>query len=297
MPGLPCANWWTKSSEIKPCSERILLHLHTGKLGEPSIQILLDNIPHAAGLGLVDCLRLHLLAAGTEAARRIHTLLKSITLPAKDVIGVLAVAGIVTVAEVEGLGAVGGPLLLVVEGGGVPDNLVHQLWDADRVASWAVASDVQERGGAASRVGDVALVVGAVKILSVPACGELDVGANTTLAWLGWQSLSINSIILARSGGISTKVGTGVATVAVVSLHCSINGTSRWVTDEHSESRLEGGDLAGLGGYIVYKNTTSDLCAEVIIELPRSTQLLHTLVATVAGLEVQVGGPVVGEVV
>lgn len=64
-----------------------------------------DPLLHAAGLGLGNVLVLHVLALGSEAVGGIHTLLELIALPAKDVIGVLTVASVVTVAEVERLRA------------------------------------------------------------------------------------------------------------------------------------------------------------------------------------------------
>jgi len=77
---------------------------------------------------------------------------------------VLAVAGVVACAEVEGLRAVCGPVLFVVEFGGVPYDLVcvslalwlgvwvggayleHELWDLDWVRGGAVACGQEVRG-------------------------------------------------------------------------------------------------------------------------------------------------------
>jgi hypothetical protein len=84
---------------------------------------------------------------------------------------VLAQAGVVTGAENEGLRAVGGPLRLVVELGGVPDDLVHELRDADRVRRRAVAAQAEEVGRARGGVRNVSLVVGRVQVLAVPAAG------------------------------------------------------------------------------------------------------------------------------
>lgn len=83
----------------------------------------------------------------------------------------LAVSGVVSRAQVEGLGSVLGPLRLVVELSGVPDHLVHQLGDADGVGRWARASETEEVRGAGRGVGDVVLVVGGVEVLSIPAAG------------------------------------------------------------------------------------------------------------------------------
>jgi hypothetical protein len=173
-----------------------------------AIEVLLDAGLDAALLRGVNGLDLHVLALGTEAARGVHALLELVAPPSEDVIGceivsghstetvsedhtMLSVAGVVTVAEVEWLGAIRGPLSLVVEGSGVPDDLVHQLGDPDGVRRRAVSAQAKEVGGAARGVGDVRPVVGAVEILAVPAGGEVDVGADTTLADILGQMLGI----------------------------------------------------------------------------------------------------------
>lgn len=143
--------------------------------------VLLDNRLDAALLGLVNGLRLHVLALGAHAARCIHTLLESIALPPEDVISVLAIAGVIAIAEVEGLGAIRGPLSLVVERSGVPDNLVHELRNTDGVTGWAVASQAQESSRAIGRVGNVRPVIRAVKIFAVPATSYIVSGAQSFL--------------------------------------------------------------------------------------------------------------------
>jgi len=67
--------------------------------------VLLDLRLHAALLGRIDALRLHILALGSEAVGSIHAGLKIVSFPAKDVISMLAVTSVVSVAEVEGLRA------------------------------------------------------------------------------------------------------------------------------------------------------------------------------------------------
>lgn len=71
----------------------------------------------------------------------------------------------------EGLGAVAGPHALVGELAHVPHELVHDLRKLDGVGGRA-GTAVGDAGTLA--VSDVALMVGAVKVLSVPACGEDD---------------------------------------------------------------------------------------------------------------------------
>lgn len=84
----------------------------------------------------------------------------------------LSVAGVVAIAEVEWLGSIRGPLSLVVEWCGIPDNLIHELWDPDGMGRWAAAAETEEGGWAGGWVGDVALVVWAVEIYTIPATRE-----------------------------------------------------------------------------------------------------------------------------
>lgn len=56
---------------------------------------------------------------------------------------------------------------------------------------------------------------------------------------------------------------------------------------------LEGGDGAWLGRDVVDQDAASDLGAEVVVKLVGGAELLHALEGAVAGLEVQVRGPVV----
>lgn len=78
----------------------------------------------------------------------IHSFLKRSILPAEDIVAVLSVPGVVAGTQVEGLRAVGGPVGLVVELSGIPNDLSsvsitrgwglvtyleHDLWNLDRV--------------------------------------------------------------------------------------------------------------------------------------------------------------------
>lgn len=131
--------------------------------------LLVDARSNLARLGRVDDLVLEVLALGAHAVGGVHALLQLVILPAENVVAVLAEARVVAVAEVEGLRAVGGPEALVVEGRRVPDDFVHELWNADWVRGRAAAAEAEEVGGAAGRVGDVRLVIGRVEVLAVPA--------------------------------------------------------------------------------------------------------------------------------
>jgi len=70
----------------------------------------------------------------------------------------------------ERLGAISGPQALVSELGDVPHKLVHDLGKLDGVGGWAGAGAT---GGAGTgRVSDVALVVGRIQVLAIPASIE-----------------------------------------------------------------------------------------------------------------------------
>lgn len=148
---------------------------------------LVNSRGNLALLSSIDRLVFEILALGTHAVRCIHALLELIVLPAENVVAVLSEAGVVAVAEVERLRAVGGPEALVVEWGSVPDNFVHELRDADGVSRGAAATETEEVGGPGGRVGDVGFVVwnivsrqslvpgysftGGVEVFAVPAAG------------------------------------------------------------------------------------------------------------------------------
>ena len=66
-------------------------------------------------------------------------------------------------------GAVSGPEALVGELGNVPHELVHHLRELNGVSAGAGAA---ARGTGAGAVGNVALVVRAVQVLSVPASAK-----------------------------------------------------------------------------------------------------------------------------
>jgi hypothetical protein len=89
-----------------------------------SISILNNGLPDSTLIGNVDFLGLEVTASSAEAAGGVHCLLEGIALPAKYVIAVLTIAGVISGAKIKGLGAILWPVGLVVELGGVPDDLV-----------------------------------------------------------------------------------------------------------------------------------------------------------------------------
>jgi len=159
----------------------------------------IDILGSLLGLGAGAVLRLGLGgdaglgAVGVEVALVVHGLLECVALPAEDVV---AVGGSATVSttlvlhvdidwdlsnkdclcisfyspEVHAVdvwvAAVGGEVCRVGELVDVPHKLVHDLRELDRVGRGAGAAASGTRAGA---VGDVALVVWAVKVLAIPA--------------------------------------------------------------------------------------------------------------------------------
>ena len=87
------------------------------------IDVFDDRLINDALLGSADVLRPLLTALRAEAPSIVHSPLQSIALPAKHVIAVLSVAGRVSGAEYEGLGAILGPVIGIIKRGRVPDDL------------------------------------------------------------------------------------------------------------------------------------------------------------------------------
>jgi hypothetical protein len=137
-------------------------------------KIVLDDSLDIALLGIVYCLVLQVLALRTHAVSSIHTLLKLVTLPPKDVISMLAKACVVAVAQIEWIGITRLPL--AIEWCRIPNDFIHELWDANGMCAWAGTTEAEEIGWTGCRVGDVRLVVGAIEVHTVPA-------AEVTVSW------------------------------------------------------------------------------------------------------------------
>ena len=140
------------------------IDFHAFRRVHTPIEFLIDHILDHALVLHRDALRLERRAA--DVAVGVHGLLERIVLPPEHVIGVVGVARLVTAGPDEGLAAVCGPVGLVVELGGVPDCLEHELGDLDGVSGWAGTAGLK---GAGLGVCDVGSVVGGVEVLAVPA--------------------------------------------------------------------------------------------------------------------------------
>ena len=91
-------------------------------------------------------------------------------------------------------------------------------------------------GGRSARRTDVGLVVRAVEVYTVPACGEGDIGADAALADIFGEGLGVELVVLARRTSVAAKVGAGVAAVAVLALLGGVDGAAGRVTNEHAET-------------------------------------------------------------
>ncbi len=95
------------------------------------------------------------------------------------------IAGVVAGAPPEGLSGLG-PVGLVVELPGVEHDLVHDLGDLDGVGRWAGTARLES---AARGVRDMALVIGRVGVLAIPARGKVTVTRQPPPQALGGKFL------------------------------------------------------------------------------------------------------------
>ena len=88
-----------------------------------SFHVLHDGFLDGAPVGSRNILRFLVPACGAEATVGIHGTLQRVSLPAEDVVAMLAVARRVSRREHKRLRAVRRPVGGIVEGGSIPDNL------------------------------------------------------------------------------------------------------------------------------------------------------------------------------
>lgn len=119
-----------------------------------AVDFLVNGDLLAALVALRDGLGLELRAV--DVAVGVHGLLESVALPAEHVVTVISISGRVTEGPDEGLAAVGRPVVGVVERACVPDDLVKELGDLDRMGRGAGTAALEGTTG----VRDVARVVG-----------------------------------------------------------------------------------------------------------------------------------------
>jgi len=215
----------------------------------------------------------------------VHGALEGIALPAKEVVTVDTVPGVVTVAPPERLRAVGGPLGLVVELARVVHDLVHDLGDLDGMRGRAGATALEAARG---WVGNVRLVVGAVSVLAIPAGREGDRDTPAAAARRLGEVLGVG----ARAGGATKGALLHVGLAAEAEALGDLGGIAVvGVTNEHAEALGEGRDLGArlVAADVVDGHAALDLEANV-------GKQGHLLERVIASLEIDVGGPVVGKV-
>lgn len=103
----------------------------------PSVDILTYNRLLRALVHSGISLRLRISIKEIDNARRIHESLKSISLPAKDVISIGSITSRIAKRPSKRLGSVRGPISLIIESLRIPDDLEQDLGGAYGMASWA----------------------------------------------------------------------------------------------------------------------------------------------------------------
>jgi len=121
----------------------------TGKLGQPAVNVLGHLLALTALVRLADALPLEDTSASIAVG--IHGTLEAVAAPAKDIVTVGTISGIVAIRPHEGLRAVLRPDGRVVELARVPDDLVEQLRDLDGVRGRAGSAALESAG---RRIGD-----------------------------------------------------------------------------------------------------------------------------------------------
>lgn len=99
----------------------------------------------------------------------------------------------VTHAVDEWVGTVFGPQILVVEFPGVPHHLVHDLGKPDRVRRWTWAGRLK---ASATWVGNVRLVVRAIKVLPIPTSTSGFMSESNQKSHLG--NTHVGNVMVAR---------------------------------------------------------------------------------------------------
>lgn len=209
----------------------------------------------------------------------------------------MSIAGRVTLAENEWLLAVAGPH--AVELASIPGSLEEDHGDTDRVrrrASASIENDTHSGVDSALHERNVALVVWRIKVLSIPARWEEDVGTDTTIAlFLGQFDGVIPSSARRRhvrwiTEGLTfpASEGQGIG-LRAGSVDSGVSSSKHWVTSNHSESLRESGDFPSVGRLDVVNSHSTIGTADGVVR-----HLRHPDEASVGVLEVHNSGPVVG---
>jgi len=174
-----------------------------------------------------------------ECGASFHRPLERISFAAKDVVAMLSVAGGIGHTPNEWVRVTALPH--AVERGGIPDDFVEKLRNADGVGRGAPPV-----GG----IGNVALVVGTVKIGAIPASWEVELRTDTTWAGLVGHFICVLASRDTLSGRSTLCTTTALSIEAPVSELLSLSGvhihcSPQRVASEHTESLLERGHILG----------------------------------------------------
>lgn len=200
-------------------------------------------------------------------------LLKSGNIPAVEEITVEPVASRIALSEDERLGGTVPP----IETGSRVDDFVEDGNHVNRVSCRARTVVVRVLG----RVGHVRLVVGRVKVDTIPARGEENLGTQAIRADLVGKAASV------RRGTAVVKADKADGLTGKVVATCTLER----ITSEHAETLGESGEVVVVGTtslQVVNSHTTEDTLA--------ITGLRDIDECAVLGLVVELGRPVVGHV-
>lgn len=131
-------------------------------------------------------------------------------------------------------------------------------------------------------------VVGRVQALPVPARREVDVGPDAAEAGSRGEALKVQPCIRARREVVALEVGTAEAPEAALRLEPAL--AAHRVPEEHAEAVLEGRRLARARRRVVDGDAADGAAQKTVGDLR------DALVGAIACAEVQVGGPVVRQV-
>jgi len=200
-------------------------------------------------------------------------LLEGRNIPAVEEVTVEPVASRITLSEDERLGSSVPP----IEAGSGVDDFVEDGDHVNRVSCRARTVVVRVLG----RVGHVGLVVGRVKVDTIPARGEENLGTQAIRADLVGKAAGV------RRGAAVVKADIADGLTSKVAATCTLEG----ITGEHAETLREGSEVVVLGTtslQVVNGHTTENTLAV--------TSLRDIDERAVLGLVVKLGSPVVGHV-
>lgn len=263
---------------------------HTRQRLQPPIRILIHHALYRALIRLIKRLRLQSIARRPKTPI-VHRMLQPISFPPKHVIAMLPIPRRVPIAQHKRLASIRRPVRLVIELARVPYNLIMHLRDLDRVARRALGAHDSELRRPRDRMGDMFRMRRRIEVLAVPADRKDDARPDSARARLLGERLGVALRVLARGVRVAAKVGARVAPEARLHVLAKAGGgAAAGVARKHAEAGLEGRHGLGTGRRVVDGDAGvggADLAVD---------HLRDALVGAVAGAEVDVGGPVVGEV-